>query len=524
MPTFNKSFSFQESPFEQYVAENEPDIGQYAVVPPYFETSKRRALRPSSHILFGSRGSGKSATRLTTEKELWSLHSEGEKVPLPVPFVDFSPLIDRGSLDQVTTDALVKQLAFLTLEVLFLWISNQEEEEELIEMLNTDEKNLFFDLSLLFYLNVPEQNRQVSQNEVMRLLQQNWANRTQHWMQQRWVRIATVIGKVTSAILSKKYKIEDVSKEISFLLSDNGEIRSPTAMLSKLVELVEVFGFSGISVFVDKVDEHPKTQSSPAQTAKLVYPLLSQVQLMEVHGLGWQFFLWDRVSETFNESDLYVRLDKIAHSEVSWTDDYLKLMIDERLKHFSNKKVASFSDLVEEGVNADPHIQNAIELSGRSPRELVRILDTITREYDARYAVLDTPKKLDDESFSIGMDKYVQDVIWRLYERDILSQILRLEKSTFINKDVQQAFKLSPPGATNRIKKWEACGAVKLTGTRSAEGQGGGKPANEYAISDPRIMRLASRKLYDPNDLTEAAAAAPEFLAKPPSSDDTDNN
>jgi hypothetical protein len=103
------------------------------------------------------------------------------------------------------------------------------------------------------------------------------------------------------------------------------------------------------------------------------------------------------------------------------------------------------------------------------------------------------------EDFDAGMDKYVSDVIWSIYDKRILSQMIRLDREIFVNSEVQKAFKISPPGATNRIVKWEAAGAVALTGKRDAEGGGGGKPSNEYSVIDPRIIRLAKRNLYDKN-------------------------
>lgn len=499
-----KNFTFNSGPFEQYVAENEPDILNYAVAPPYFEVSKKRALTPSTHILFGARGSGKSATRLSTEKELWRKHSEGETVPLAVPLIDFSRLLDDGSIEDVSSDGLIKELAFAVLETLLLWMSDQEEGAEIVDMLEPDEITLVLALTQSFYLPVPEANRRVSQESAMRLLQQNWKSRSVKWINRKWSEISKLTGVVSSRFLEKNADTGDLSREIAFLLTEDGALVSGTAVLRKLVEISETFGFSGISVFVDKVDEHPKTQSSPESCAKLIHPLLAHVQLMEVEGLGWQFFLWDRIREHLVKGELKVRLDKIAHSEVAWTTDFLQEMIDARIKFFSSGSLCTFAELGEGDFQINTKISEAIELATNSPREIIRLLDTVTREFDAVYAGVTQIRHLSEADLDSGMDKYVSDVIWAIYDRDALSQILRLNKTTFINKEVQKAFKLSAPGATNRILKWEMSGAITLRGTRAAEGGAGGKPANEYAIADPRIIRLSDRKLYDENVLTEA--------------------
>lgn len=504
MPTFEKNFCFDDSPFEQYVAENEPNILSYAVVPPYFEVAKKRALTPSSHILFGARGSGKSATRLSTEREIWKRHAEVEEVPLVVPFVNFSRLLDECDPQHVNSDDLLKELAFCVVEALLLWISDQDDDAEVVELLEPDEKNLIVDLTSAFYLSVPEANRHVSQEAAMKILHQNWKNRSSHWANKKWSQVSKIASKALSKLLDQRGDTEDLSTDISVLLSEDGVILSGTAVLSRLVEASRIFGFSGVSVFVDKVDEHPKTQASPQSSAELINPILSHVQLLEVEGLGWQFFLWDRIKDHLRDGPLSVRLDKIAHGEVSWTEDFLKAMITTRVQYFSSNRLSGFSELVEEGIDVDEKLGEILELAANSPREIIRLLDTIAREFDAKYASKSEMIYLSEADLDAGMDKYVSDVIWSIYDKDILSQLLRLDKQKFINKEVQQAFKISAPAATNRIVKWEQCGAVTQSGKREAEGGGGGKPSNEYSLADQRIVRLATRRLYDENALTEA--------------------
>jgi hypothetical protein len=70
MPNLVQALLLKENPFEHYVAETEPNIAEYAVKPPYFEAIDARAKNNSSYVLFGDRGAGKSATRLTVFNEL----------------------------------------------------------------------------------------------------------------------------------------------------------------------------------------------------------------------------------------------------------------------------------------------------------------------------------------------------------------------------------------------------------------------------------------------------------------------
>ena len=67
-----EKLGFTDNPFANYVAENEPNIEQYFVRPPYFDEVATRGQARRSLVIFGARGAGKSATRLTFYKDCWS--------------------------------------------------------------------------------------------------------------------------------------------------------------------------------------------------------------------------------------------------------------------------------------------------------------------------------------------------------------------------------------------------------------------------------------------------------------------
>ncbi|MFI5001267.1 MAG: hypothetical protein ACHQK9_15425 [Reyranellales bacterium] len=92
-----RSLSLKGNPFEHYTAETEPDIASYAVRPPYLQAISDRVEKTSSFILFGDRGAGKSATRITVYSEVWkkisaASHSEALS-PFVVTLTDFSAII-----------------------------------------------------------------------------------------------------------------------------------------------------------------------------------------------------------------------------------------------------------------------------------------------------------------------------------------------------------------------------------------------------------------------------------------------
>lgn len=431
MSPFNKNFGFRMSPFEQYVAEKEPEINAYAVKPPYFEETKSRALSQSTFILFGFRGSGKSATRITTAKETWKLRSDGGEAPIVVTFTDFSPIIGNRSLESVSSNILISHVAFLTIEALLLWLSNQSNSETLIAELSEEERFTFVHFIKMYYLSVPEPKRQIRNAEAMKLLHQTWINQSKIWVEKKWKPISSAVSKTAAGLVARYLPAaEDMQDDIKQVIAQTDELEGDLIVLTELVGIAKSIGFAGVSVFLDKVDEHSKTQFSAEKTAKLIHPILSHVQLLEVEGFGWTFFLWNKVKQYFATENLFVRLDKIAHSEVKWPEKFLVQMIDQRIRHFSDAKVSGFNQLCQKTLNAKAPLLEMIALVQNSPRELIRLLDTIAREYNSSYTDQRKKALLSPEDIELGKDVYIRDVVWNVYAGKVLSQIIRLGLKT----------------------------------------------------------------------------------------------
>ena len=142
-----------------------------------------------------------------------------------------------------------------------------------------------------------------------------------------------------------------------------------------------------------------------------------------------------------------------------------------------------------------------ISIAMRSPRELVRLMDTIIVEHDIRNAAEEKGCLLSQVSIDAGLDKYVKERINSVYQEKTLGQIYRLRDVKFTNKDVQGAFRVNAQSARTKIKNWEDAGIVKQTGTRAPEGEQGGKPSFEYSVVDARVERIIRKKLINLEEL-----------------------
>ena len=172
MPRLFQALELKGNPFEHYVAETEPNIAEYAVKPPYFETIEDRAKNASTYVLFGDRGAGKSATRLTVYKELWAAKAKGERVPLVVNMTDFSGVVQGKKLQGLSESALIKEAAFVVLEGLLAWLSSLDDNDRAVFLgaLTDVESSLCYSLLRDYYVARPEAKRSRSVREAMLLL------------------------------------------------------------------------------------------------------------------------------------------------------------------------------------------------------------------------------------------------------------------------------------------------------------------------------------------------------------------
>lgn len=503
-----RSLQLKSNPFEHYVAETEPDISEYAVKPPYFEAIGARANNCSSYILFGDRGAGKSATRLTVFKEIWSRKSRGDRVPLAVNMTDFSAMVVGKKLHGVSDTVLVVEAAFVVIESLLAWLSALEEDDRKVFVggLNEDENTLCYRVLRDYYLVRPDAKRLKSAREAMQLLNQALPARNKLWIERKWDAISGVVATIADILVKRELGEGGISMDAKALLAKEAAETDPILVLRQLVDFVRIFDFSGVVVLIDKVDETEATGNSADQTAALIHPLLARVQLLEVEGFSWTYFLWSSVRSLFEGAVYPVRLDKIGHATVTWPDEFFSLMLEKRVRFYSSAK-CGFEGLFSDRGYAKTITPELVRVAMRSPRELIRLMDVIIREHDILHAE-DNDVLLYAETVDRGLDAYVKDVVSGFYGERLLAQIFRLNKVAFTNKDVQLIFKVGPQSARNRIQQWENAGIIKLTGTRAAEGAQGGKPSNEYTIVDARVERIMGRALIAYSDVV---IEEPEF-------------
>lgn len=400
--------------------------------------------------------------------------------------------MDAFSANKLTDYKIISLAAYFTIEQILSWLASLEEEERSIflEGLDTDEKANAIALTEAFYLSSPEVDRTRTNSEALKLLNSAWQTKSQIWLTRRWDALSRLLATVAATWSKKKFDADaDIGPAVETILrslrQEDGV--APKAVMERLVSFVRALGFKGIVVLVDKVDETPQTSNSSDATARLVYPILEHVQLMEVEGFSWLFFLWSDVQQHY-ETTLRVRLDKITPANITWTEAGLREMIDSRMKFFSASTV-SFDQLFDEGSFDDSVFSYLCHSTVKSPRELIKAVDIIVREHDLKAA----PGLVDRQTVETGLDKYSLETINFWFPRKFLQQVYRVGKTEFTNKDVASKYKITTQAAGRKIAKWQELGLVKQEGTFASET--GNKPVYRYEVADPRVERIIGRML-----------------------------
>jgi len=482
---------FRSNPFNSNTAEREPEIAAYAVHPPYLDRTKQASLGSGAFFLEGARGSGKSATRLTVAKELF----RGRGGPLIVGLTSFNvfrPYIKGG----LSIDLYATQVAFLVVETVLSWMTSLTEDEQATVLENVKPQQALISRFVSnFYLNRADHSRSGSAKDTFDLLETSTGTKVALWADKRWDQIAGVVARLAN-VFGKKYADIDIGDPGAFqklVERQRGDgFHDPLYTLTRTVEFARAFGFTGVLVQMDKVDETDWTGADVGAASDLVIPLLSNIGLHEVDGLMWSFFVWDEVSQWMRRSHgSKIRFDKIPNGEIVWEVPYLTDLISRRMSFFSDGAVSSLSDVCVAGVDVTNVLPQLIDLTSRSPRQLISALDHILSTHIQR--TQGGPQKLDGEAFEQGMDSFALKSLRDAGFLDEARTIAKMQLQKFVAKDVQGLIRQSAPTARGRIDAWIGSGLIKQCGTRPTGGAG--RPVDEFEVSDPRGARVLSRAL-----------------------------
>ncbi len=346
-------FASKEADFE---AANDPNrfsqsyfIGDY-----WFSLIAGDWQQPRPAILHGSRGSGKSATRLALEYECRESSLAGHV--LATSYLDFEEAM-RATTPQAIQQAHLTAITRQVTTAIFHFF--QERPALLGQSLCNPSYDFFAQLiasytSLLQPLPLEKVLRANNLPDFV-LSRENLANFSLG-NQRPWLEL-----------LLRATEIEPLTN------------RPTRATLAELSQIARQIGLVAIYVLIDRVDELLETASDPQVGAKILTPLLADLRLLELPGYGFKFFIPGEVFQALQQNPAF-RTDRLQHVEIRWTQPLLKRFLVNRLRAYSRSRISSLGPLCNE--NLSPIIDDwLVELAGLSPRNLLRLGELLITQH-----------------------------------------------------------------------------------------------------------------------------------------------
>jgi hypothetical protein len=357
---------FESHPFETFIAESEKNLPEWFVPPAFLPNIAGDAggtsLSPRSHLVFGRPGDGKTAIRLTLEREL------ERRAPnvLVLRYIDFSrPL--RADKRPPLGEHIDELLRLGTIALVSVWQSDPAQ----YAALSHGHKSELAWLVDRYYEQLPPQVRETYAGRISPL-----NNRVRRLLTQG-VRAAVDAYNATISVL-KQEKIEPIQWESSAAASQSG-LDDPFMRLQRFWGVVNAFKVESVWVLIDKVDESTATVEAEAIfkciADLLLTPTIMEYRVDEKQVICFKVFLTHPAEVEPMLKAAGFRRDRIKVESIKWTRKDLDTALQRRLSHFSKLNVSNFDNLC--AADAIGTHDRLLDECGLRPRTLFRFAHEI---------------------------------------------------------------------------------------------------------------------------------------------------
>ena len=461
-----ENLGFKAHPFAKTNADEEPDLADYFVPPPFYDGVLGDPSVPAASVVLAPRGGGKTALRRMLEETAEERHY------LPVSYDRFEFSAGQG----IGHINLQYHLRNIISRLLVAYLSHLADDPNLLKNLPSADRRR---ISLFVHSYLGDITGDGMQNLLKEL--KGLPERFREFWREKVGFLESVIN-----FLLKSYDLENIDLP-TLKQEEKSLVETYKYQLEYLGRLARSIGFRAVYVLIDKPDETELTGNDAAATYRLIQPLIRDLELLGLDGFAFKFFLWDQI-ESFYRKD--ARPDRVQEYQLSWSRQGLERLLSERLKSFSDGRVTSFRDLCVSGFPYDP--DGAICLiANHSPRNVIRICE---RVFAAQAERNPERNEVQLEAIDQGVMAYCTQVARDHYPVDYIRDLQRVGRELFtINFLANDVFKVQTNAVRNKITNWSNAGLVRKVGTVSVESSK--RPLNFYYVSDPAIVRLIHRNV-----------------------------
>ncbi|WP_010182032.1 P-loop ATPase, Sll1717 family [Aquimarina agarilytica] len=486
----NTNLGFLKNPFSKFSAEEELEFNnEIFYEPTFYQTLLDDLKSGTSRFILGQRGHGKSSIIHKLKEDLE--HSQILTI-----------IIDR--FDEISlTNNKVELLNLILQEFVTKYVIFLSKNRTYLQKLNNQDKEELSLLIKLFFKPLTTTEYENRYNDIKKIKNKNSLINIYN----KLVKPAnSLIGTgilITSKLIADSFKLtnfETCSNTYTEYISEISKVNTSAneqetelkhnkrhlkELLNRLNKISKKTYYKSSVVLFDKVDEFQELNQDINKIANFTEDILTDTELLLQNDIAIAFSLWSEVKPILSKK---VRFDKFKEIDISWKKSNMEPLIDKRILHFTGN-TRGFDSLFENRLD----IQNIIEISNKSPRDLISCLSDIydyqtSNEYSQVFETKNVSKGLikfatryDYLSIYPSKTGRNKDVI------SMINMILRTRKVDVTVRDLNLTF--------NRKTKWslsnlENMVRYKLVEEDSKLGINGEKL---YKVLDPKLIHLIKR-------------------------------
>ena len=271
------------------------------------------------------------------------------------------------------------------------------------------------------------------------------------------------------------------------------------------MRLAKKLGWKSIYILIDRVDESELTASNPKDSFAMVEPLVKDLQLLEMPGIAFKFFLWDLLQPFFAE---VVRTDRIKQETLYWNREMLLQLWQKRLETFSNGNIESLNNIAEK-TRPYPVDELTYIFANHSPRDMVRIGNQIFAE---QIEINPTSTVVSELAINRALDKFCNQRTTEIIKQEkVIRDLKKVRQVDFtISYLANQVFKETQNSTRNRMMIWRAEAAI-VEVERIVESHSRQKRSVKlFAIKDIRVAKEMFPELRIPSFLQSKYRQCPQ--------------
>lgn len=451
---------FEINPFQFSNADKEVEhLGSYFIKPDYFEDVWGNPYSPVPSIVYAPRGAGKTAQRIMVEKRA----KEATDI-LTISYTNHD-LTQFKSIDDVD---LTYHLTYLNRLLLLAFFKRIEKAEFNFDFtFSFNERQYLYKIARIYLYDTPASfpNQAVTSLKTI----EDYAIDIWKGFKEPIINVIKQISK-SKGLEVDLAKIE-IDKKLQLSHKDN---------FINIIELIKKTGTESIFILIDKVDEQSLTGNNPEASFKLISELIKDLELLEIPGISFKFFLWDALKQY---ATISARPDRVFSYDLMWEWDQIRDMVNKRVNAYSNGAISSFQDLFR-----NKNLFNRIILfSELSPRDCIRICNRVLSEQFKK-----NPEAIlfEDDVVNLAINHFCQEKGSELITNT--SNLNHLKKTNRVSFTIEELVvnkvAADSPAIRNIINPWTTAGYLKKIGLVYRKNA---KAVNEYAYHDIRLAYLS---------------------------------